>query len=238
MCSKLPLIPLCERPFHSMRDPASLWETMPFCERPGLSLRGTAFLWKALPFCERPGLSSGALASVRGPSFLWEALPLCERANLSFRGPTSLLEALALCEWPAPAVKNQTIPCCCKSIYSVLFLMYPNLIFLEQWFWILTMSSFWRLLPFPWNLFVALREDIQKKASFFWTLSKRGGVQPESKSFEVVLFSPRSRPLFDNVQKKGACCVIVLLCTCVLMYLFTCLLEYLCTCTFVALRFS
>ena len=37
---------------------------------------------------------------------------------------------------------------------------------------------------------VKLREAI-KKTSFFWTLSKRGGgVQPESKSFEVVLFSP------------------------------------------------
>ena len=35
-----------------------------------------------------------------------------------------------------------------------------------------------------------LRKDI-KKASFFRTLSKRGGRdQPESKSFEVVLFSP------------------------------------------------
>ena len=29
-----------------------------------------------------------------------------------------------------------------------------------------------------------------ENASFFWTLSKGGGVQPESTSFEVVLFSP------------------------------------------------
>ena len=34
-----------------------------------------------------------------------------------------------------------------------------------------------------------VREDI-KKACFFWAMPKGGGVQLESKSFEIVLLSP------------------------------------------------
>ena len=52
------------------------------------------------------------------------------------------------------------------------------------------------LLDIVWNRFslgiASLREDIQnKKASLLWAMSKGGGgVQPESKSFEVVFLSP------------------------------------------------
>ena len=35
-------------------------------------------------------------------------------------------------------------------------------------------------------------EDIQKKAAYFWTLSKRGGVKPESKSFGGRVFGASS----------------------------------------------
>ena len=48
-----------------------------------------------------------------------------------------------------------------------------------------------------------LREAIRKKASFYWTLSKKG-VEPESKSIEVVLFFFFVPFLYNKIW--GTCC--------------------------------